>query len=261
MPSYKAKALVLRVYKLGEYDKIVKMYSRSRGLINGVAKGARKPGGRFGGRLELFNLVDLEMYSGHSLDIIAQAEIIDSFKLISSDFYRFVFCELIAKIVLKTQTDISEHCPQLFKLIYICFREINAAETEDIAALKKIMCFFIGRFLSITGYSPLLDSCCRCNAKLDPGPGALSNRKVALSYRLGGVLCDKCSSGFEGGSSMGAKSFRFLSSIYQSKIEDIRDMEVDGSAIKQVYKFLENYIIYHTDCNLDSFKYLKKIGA
>jgi hypothetical protein len=27
-----------------------------------------------------------------------------------------------------------------------------------------------------------------------------------------------------------------------------------------VYQLIENYIVYHTECNVDSFKYLKKIG-
>jgi len=259
MSSYKAKALILKGYKLGEYDKILKMYSQHQGVLSGVAKGARRTKSRFGARLELFNLVDLEMASGRSLDIITQAEIIESFKNISSDFNKFVFCELIVKTILKTQTETSEPCESLFKLIYICFREINAAENEDVAALKKIMCFFIGKFLSVTGYSPLLDSCSRCNANLKEA-FALPGRKIPVSVRLGGILCSNCASGLEGNTELSPKSFRFLTDVFKLKIEDIRDMEVDHSALKKVYRFLENYIIYHTDCDLDSFKYLKKIG-
>ena len=91
MSSYKAKALILRTYKLGEYDKIVKMYSQASGLISAVARGPEKSKKQVWGRLELFNLIDLEMYGGKSLDILSQAEIIESFKNISSDFSRFCF--------------------------------------------------------------------------------------------------------------------------------------------------------------------------
>jgi len=260
MSSYKAKALILRTYKLGEYDKIVKMYSQASGLISAVAKGARKSRSRFGGRLEIFNLIDLEMYGGKSLDILSQAEIIESFKNISSDFSRFVFCQLIAKIILKTQSGISEPNPDLFKLIYLSFREINSVSVDDMVSLKKIMCFFIGKFLLLAGYSPLLDSCCRCNTKLENDFNSGHNRRVTLSYRLGGVVCSHCLSDGEGGTLLEAKSFRFLVSVFKLKIEDIRDIEIDASALKKVYKFLENYIIYHTGCDLESFKYLKKIG-
>ena len=89
-------------------------------------KGARKVRSKFGGRLELFNLVDLELTTGRNLDIINQVEIIKSFKNIASDFYKFVFCEIISKIILKTQVSGGDSSPLLFKLIYICFNEINS---------------------------------------------------------------------------------------------------------------------------------------
>ena len=102
MPSYKAKAIILKSYKLGESDKIIKMYSLDGDVISAVAKGARKVRSKFGGRLELFNLVELEITKGRNLDIINQLEIIKNFKDIASDFYKFVFCEIISNIILIT---------------------------------------------------------------------------------------------------------------------------------------------------------------
>jgi DNA repair protein RecO (recombination protein O) len=125
MPSYKAKAIILKSYKLGETDKIIRMYSSDGDLISAVAKGARKVRSRFGGRLELFNLVDLELTTGRNLDVINQIEIIKSFKNIASDFYKYVFCEIISKIILKTQASGGDTSPLLFKLIYISFNETS----------------------------------------------------------------------------------------------------------------------------------------
>ncbi|MGM0365041.1 MAG: DNA repair protein RecO [Actinomycetota bacterium] len=258
MSSYKAKALILKGYSLGDYDKILKMYSQHQGVLSGVARGARKPKSRFGARIGLFNLVDLEMARGRSLDIITQAEIIESFKNISSDFNKFVFCGLIAKIVLKTQTEASGPCEDLFKLIYICLREIDACHNEDIPGLKKIVCFFMARFLSVTGYAPLFDSCSRCNANLQKAPAG--DRRIPVSVRLGGILCPDCASGREANTRLAPESFKFFKGLFNLKIEQVRDREVDKHALNKVYRFLENYIIYHTDCSLDSFRYLKKIG-
>ncbi len=258
MPTYKAKALILRTYKLGEADKILKLYSQYRGLISAVGKGARRSKSRFGGRLELFNLVDAEFYEGKSLDIISQAEIIENFKNISSDFSKFVFCELTSKIILKTHNEISDPSEELFKLIYICFREINNAGYEDIISLKKIMAFFIARFLAIAGFSPLFNACAKCNKKIE-GLYNFHNKEVFFSIKLGGVLCKDCGISSQN-TKFNAKTFRLFYDLFNKKIEEIRDMEVDHFALKKVYKILESYIIYHTDCNLDSFKYFKKIG-
>jgi DNA repair protein RecO (recombination protein O) len=259
MPSYKAKAIILRTYKLGESDKILKMYSLDGGIISAVAKGSRKVRSRFGGRLELFNVVELELARGRNLDIINQVEIVKSFKNISSDFYKFVFCEILSNIILKTQASGGEASPVIFKLIYVCFNEINNAEPEDIASLKKIMCFFGIKFLRVAGYTPLLESCSKCSRPLK-NLYSFSGDKIYFSVRYGGILCSKCASSLPDAETLGASDYRFLYDLFNLKVEDFRDMEVNPFTLKKVYKLIEDYIIYHTECNVDSFKYLKKIG-
>ncbi len=259
MPSYKAKAIILKSYKLGESDKIVKMYSRDGDIISAVAKGARKVRSRFGGRLELFNVVDLELNTGRNLDIINQVEIIKSFKNIASDFYKFVFCEIISKIILKTQVSGGDLSPLLFKLIYICFNEINNQDLEDIVALKKTMCFFGIKFLKITGYIPLLENCCKCNRQLKE-LYSFHKDEIYFSIRYGGILCKKCADSSADREALSVPDYRFLYDLFNLKLEDFRDMEVNLPTIKRVYQLIENYIVYHTECNVDSFKYLKKIG-
>jgi DNA repair protein RecO (recombination protein O) len=259
MPSYKAKAIILKSYKLGETDKIIRMYSGDGDLISAVAKGARKVRSRFGGRLELFNLVEMEITKGRNLDIINQAEILKSFKNISSDFYKFVFCEIISKIILKTQAPGGDRSPLLFKLIYVCFNEINDTGDEDIQSLKKVMCFFGIKFLKITGFTPLLENCSRCNRQLG-NLYSLSRDKIYFSVRYGGIICEKCAGSLAGKETLNHTDYRFLYDLFNLKIEDFRDMEVNPSSFKKVYKLVEDYIIYHTECDINSFNYLKKMG-
>ncbi len=259
MPSYKAKAITLRTYKLGESDRIIKMYSLDGNIISAVAKGARKIRSRFGGRLELFNLLELELTKGRNLDIINQVEILKSFKNIAQDFYKFVFCEIISNIVLKTQSSSESYSPVLFKLIYVCFNEINNADAEDILSLKKILCFFEIKFLKIAGYTPLLKSCSKCNQPLE-NLYSFSRGKIYFSIKYGGILCGKCGKSLTVREILGASDYRFIHDLFNLKIEDFRDMEVSPHTLKKVHKLLEDYIIYHTECNIDSFKYLKKLG-
>jgi recombinational DNA repair protein (RecF pathway) len=56
MATYSVHAVNLSTYSLGETDKIVTMFSAERGLIRAVAKGARKPGAKIGGRFEPLNI-------------------------------------------------------------------------------------------------------------------------------------------------------------------------------------------------------------
>lgn len=258
MPTYKARAIIIKTYKLGEADKIIKMYSRDGRLISAVAKSSRKIRSRFRGRLELFNLVDLELSKGRNLDIINQAEISHSFLKIPRDFNKFVFAEIISNIILRTQAS-GDDSPFLFKLLYICLNEIDNAEEEDGMVLKKIMCFFGARFLQIIGFSPMLDGCSKCNENLED-LYQLGKKDIYFSIRYGGVLCGKCS-GLTGSKMiLNPSSFRLISDLMRLKMEDFRDIEIKPQDIKKVYKLLEDYIVFHTECTVDSFKYLKKIG-
>ena len=62
--SFKTEAVVLRSIRYGEADRIVHLYSATRGRIGAIAKGSRRPKSRFGGRLEPFFRLNLVLYEG-----------------------------------------------------------------------------------------------------------------------------------------------------------------------------------------------------
>src|SRR5919201_3073047 len=62
--SFKTEAVVLRSIRYGEADRILHLYSARRGRLGAIAKGARRPRSRFGGRLEPFFRLDLVLYEG-----------------------------------------------------------------------------------------------------------------------------------------------------------------------------------------------------
>ena len=62
--TLKTEAVVLRSIRFGEADRILHLYSANRGRIGAIAKGARRPKSRFGGRLEPFFRLDLVLHEG-----------------------------------------------------------------------------------------------------------------------------------------------------------------------------------------------------
>ena len=73
MTLYRDTGVVLRVQKLGEADRIVTLLTRRHGKVRAVAKGVRRTRSRWGARLEPFNHVDVQCYTGRSLDVVTQA--------------------------------------------------------------------------------------------------------------------------------------------------------------------------------------------
>src|SRR4051812_49455132 len=62
--NFKTEAVVLRSIRYGEADRVVHLYSATRGRIGAIAKGSRRPKSRFGGRLEAFFRLELRLYEG-----------------------------------------------------------------------------------------------------------------------------------------------------------------------------------------------------
>ena len=62
--SLKTEAVVLRSIRYGEADRVVHLYSATRGRIGAIAKGSRRPKSRFGGRLEPCFRHNHDLYEG-----------------------------------------------------------------------------------------------------------------------------------------------------------------------------------------------------
>src|SRR5579863_5779024 len=60
----KSEAVVLRSIRFGEADRILHLYTPARGRIGAIAKGARRTHTRFGGRLEPFFRLNIELHQG-----------------------------------------------------------------------------------------------------------------------------------------------------------------------------------------------------
>jgi DNA repair protein RecO (recombination protein O) len=60
----KTEAIVLRSLRYGEADRILRLYTLDRGHVGAIAKGVRRTRSRFGGRLEPFFRLRIELHEG-----------------------------------------------------------------------------------------------------------------------------------------------------------------------------------------------------
>ncbi|MHB1346749.1 MAG: DNA repair protein RecO [Candidatus Humimicrobiaceae bacterium] len=258
MAAYKAKSIVLKSYRLGETDKIIRLFSMEHGIVSAVAKGAYNFKSRFSGRLELFNILDCEISSGRNLDILNQVEIIEVFGNISSDFFKYNISQIICEIVIKSQSERSPSVP-VFKLLYFTLREINKYRTDDDDGLKKILVFFISKFLKIMGYVPLLESCSICGVNLSSDGKSSHSGQIIFSIKYGGAICNTCKKDIDRLFFIEKQSAKIMSLMFSEKIEDITNLAVPAKTINDLLNILENYLIFHMDIKIESFDYLKKI--
>jgi DNA repair protein RecO (recombination protein O) len=176
MSLYRDQGVVLRTIKLGETDRIVSILAQGHGKVRAVAKGVRKPGSRFGARLEPTTHVAFQCYRGRELDVVTQVETIDANRGLREHYG----CLTHAVSMLEATDQVAqerEPNPALYRMLVGALRTLAATPTPLVSAA------FFWKLLSLEGFHPLLDECVRCGAD---GPF------VALDVDEGGVLCETC---------------------------------------------------------------------
>jgi DNA repair protein RecO (recombination protein O) len=122
---YRDTAVVLRVTKLGEADRIVTLLTRRHGRIRAVAKGVRRTKSRFGGRLEPFGHVDVQLFAGRSLDVVTQAETVDPFGArIVGDYARYTAATAVAETTERLSAEDREPWLRMYLLVVSALRAL-----------------------------------------------------------------------------------------------------------------------------------------
>jgi DNA repair protein RecO (recombination protein O) len=176
MALYRDQGVVLRTIKLGETDRIVSILAQGHGKTRAVAKGVRKPGSRFGARLEPTTHLAFQCYQGRELDIVTQVETIDANRALREHYG----CLTHAISMLEATDQVAqerEPNPALYRMLVGALRTLAANPTPLVSTA------FFWKLLSLEGFHPILDQCARCGAE---GPF------VAVDLEEGGVLCEAC---------------------------------------------------------------------
>jgi DNA repair protein RecO (recombination protein O) len=176
---YRTPAVVLKRMDLGEADRILTLFTRDEGKIRAVAKGVRRTTSRSAGHLEPFTLSDILFAVGRELDVISQADTLDSFRAIREDLNLTTHAYYLAEVVdLLTEERLENRA--VFDTLVEAFRSLCRP-----ADAKLILIAFQLRLLQALGYRPELRECVSCRATIGPD----HNRFAAL---LGGIVCPSC---------------------------------------------------------------------
>lgn len=178
MPTYRDEAIVLRTHKLGEVDRILTLLSRNHGQLRAVAKGVRKTSSRFGGRLEPFTVIDVQLYQGKNLDTVSQVEQLANYAgNIVADYSRYTVASAVVEAAERMTREISSE--RHYLLVLGALRALDAGEIRS----DQVLDSYLLRALALSGWIPALDECSSC-----------SSEPIAFSTHTGTVSCRDCSS-------------------------------------------------------------------
>ncbi len=188
----KTEAIVLRSIRYGEADRILHLYSASRGRVGAIAKGVRRPRSRFGGRLEPFFRLDLVLHEGRGdLMTVTAAHTVAAHPNLRASGPALGAAARACDSVLRL-LDSEEPNPAAYNLLCRYLAILDGAESlagdgsaDGAAGLATALAFRLKLALA-AGFAPELASCARCGER-----DGLSG----FSGDAGGVVCAACERG------------------------------------------------------------------
>ncbi len=197
--AVKTEAVVLRSMRYGEADRILHLYTPDRGRVSAIAKGVRRARSRFGGRLEPFFRLRIELHEGRGeLLTVTGAQTVDGHARLRGDARALDAaaraCDAVGRLF-----ETSEPHPGVFNLLCrklslldqhvagagrASERSAGDAPTGRVPAAGRAAALaFRLKLLLAAGLAPQLDACAAC------GEG---EHLVGFSGAAGGVVCGAC---------------------------------------------------------------------
>lgn len=141
---------MLKRNNFGEADKLITFFTKHHGKITALAKGIRKITSRKRGALEIFNQVAFFAARGKGMDIVTEAEVLNSFSSWRKDLKRIVVAYELCEMVDKLTAEGAEQ-EEVYELLVTALKKLVIVRRESLPELAEN---FGGSLLKMLGFWP-----------------------------------------------------------------------------------------------------------
>jgi DNA repair protein RecO (recombination protein O) len=225
---------VLRSLRFGEADRILHLYTRDRGRVGAIAKGARKTRSRFGARLEPLSYVELVLHAGRGeLETVTGAALLSAHASTREDAHSLAVGLIGAETVLRLFPE-QERNERVFAALTRFLDMLDARDTGwTRPELDPLGLAFQLKLLWLSGYLPRTASCAECGSV---GP------IVGFSPRAGGVVCRSCSAG---ALALSPEGLAGLDELLRRPLAEARGIGLSGRAARDSLTVITASYEYH----------------
>jgi DNA repair protein RecO (recombination protein O) len=235
--AVKTEAVVLRSMRYGEADRILHLYTPHRGRVSAIAKGVRRARSRFGGRLEPFFRLHIEMHEGRGeLLTVTGANTVDGHASLRGDARALDAaaraCDAVGRLF-----ETSEPHPGVFNLLcrQLALLDERARERTSPGSRAAALAFRL-KLLLAAGLAPHLGACASCGER---------EHLVGFSGAAGGVVCTACEAG---SFALGEGAYRFMTDALARALTDAPD--ADDPSLGQVERAIAATLEHHAHVRL-----------
>ncbi len=232
--------IVLRSYPLGEKDRILVLLTSEQGKLRVVAKGARRPGGRFAA-LEPLVEVQAAVHPGKGLYTLTQASIITSHREVREQLERLAYGLFMAELM-----DLFTVDAEVRAVSYdLLSRALSCLEQDQ---PEKLLAYFSTQLLRQMGLLPAWESCSACQGE---------RQLVALNLPEGGLICAACAKKL-GGLPVDQPTLLLLQYFAQVGWDGYGAVSGESHTLK-LSRLLEQFMFYQLSTRPHSYDFLNSV--
>ena len=250
--AVKTEAVVLRSMRYGEADRILHLYTSDRGRVGAIAKGVRRARSRFGGRLEPFFRLRIELHEGRGeLLTVTGAQTVDGHARLRGDARALDAaaraCDAVGRLF-----ETSEPHPGVFNLLCRKLSLLDEqvagggpssehtagnAESGGVSSGGRAAALaFRLKLLLAAGLAPQLGACASCGER---------EHLVGVSGAAGGVVCGACEAA---AFPLGEEAYDFMTEALGRALEEAP--EASEPALVQVERAISETLEHHAHLRL-----------
>ena len=226
-------AYVLRRVDYKESDRILTLFTRDRGKISALARGARKSNKRFSGALEPFLLLEVSVDDTKGgMGILSESSLVSGAPGLSRSLERLNAASFVVEMLRESIPEDAPE-PQLFDMLRETLRRIEETDGE---ALRKTVVAFQLKLLALAGIAVTAANCAVCGTAVPAG------KPVYFHPGRGGVVCTPCGGGPMLLSAAAVRAVRVLS---ERPIVDAPSVQLDDGDERSLEQALTAFIEHH----------------
>ncbi|WP_043933915.1 DNA repair protein RecO [Bacillus sp. EB01] len=242
----KCEGIIIRTTDYAETNKVVTLYTRERGKIGVMARGAKKPNSRLSAITQLLTHGYFLFQKGSGLGTLQQGEIISPMRSIRGDIFLTAYASYVSELTDKA-TDDSKANPYHYELLLqtlICFDE--GYDPEVITMIYEM------KMLNVLGLYPVLDQCSVCGS---------TDGHFSFSIREGGFICHRCLEKDPYHFKISQAAAKLLRLFYHFDLSRLGNISVKQETKDELKKVISAYYEEYSGLNLKSKKFLNSMDS
>ena len=272
MSTYKTQGIIIKRSHFGEANLLLDIYTKEYGKIQAVARSARKAKGKLKGHLEVFLLTDLILAYGKNVDTITNSAVKETFLNFRNNLKislgAYYVLELVNRITIQHHKD--ERVFELLKkeLYFLdhLAKKVDVNKHSVLEIIKKYylsLLFFQVNMLNLSGFRPEVNKCVFCSNKITSG-------KNSFSFKLGGILDEKCSFKDVGAIAISDNAIKLIRLFSFQKTDNneykicleksfqkFGKIQIEDKLIFEIMRIMNRFIEFNIDRKIEGFRFLR----